>query len=236
MAEQKNLEISNGIYIVATPIGNLSDITLRALEILRSVDFVVAEDTRTTQKLLNHYSISKPLISYHKYSENAKIFEIKNLLHQGKKLALVSDAGTPGISDPGEFLIKKITEEIPEVRIIPIPGPSALIAAASICGFSMDKFLFLGYPPLKKKKAFWTQAKNSVFPFIIYEAPHHILKTLKELESAVGGEREIFIAKELTKIFEKFYRGKIKDVVEALEKDPKSSKGEYVIIVNQGRN
>jgi 16S rRNA (cytidine1402-2'-O)-methyltransferase len=100
----------------------------------------------------------------------------------------------------------------------------------------MDKFLFLGYPPLKKKKAFWTQAKNSVFPFIIYEAPHHILKTLKELESAVGGEREIFIAKELTKIFEKFYRGKIKDVAEALEKDPKSSTGEYVIIVNQGRN
>jgi 16S rRNA (cytidine1402-2'-O)-methyltransferase len=221
------------LYIIATPIGNLGDITLRALEILRSIDFIVAEDTRTTQKLLNHYSISKPLISYHKYSENAKIAEIKNLLQQGKKLALVSDAGTPGISDPGEFLIKKITEEIPEARIIPIPGPSALIAAASVCGFPMDKFLFLGYPPLKKKKTFWAQAKNSAYPFIIYEAPHHILKTLKELEVIVGEEREIFIAKELTKIFEKFYRGKTKDVMEALEKDPKSSKGEYVIIVNQ---
>ncbi len=221
------------LYIVATPIGNLSDITFRALEVLKSADFVVAEDTRVTQKLLSHYSISKPLISYHKYSENAKIAEIKNLLAQGKKLALVSDAGTPGISDPGEFLIKKITEEISGIQIIPIPGPSALIAAASVCGFAMDKFLFLGYPPLKKKKTFWAQAKNSSCPFIIYEAPHHILKTLKELEAAVGDEREIFIAKELTKIFERFYRGKINEVMEILEKDPKSSKGEYVVVVNK---
>ncbi len=220
------------LYIVATPIGNLSDITLRALEVLKSVDFIIAEDTRITQKLLNHYSVSKPLISYHKYSENAKIAEIKNLLIREKNLALVTDAGTPGISDPGEFLIRKIIAEIPEAPIIPVPGPSAVIAAASVCGFAMDRFLFLGYPPLKKKRAFWDSAKNSAYPFVIYEAPHHILKTLEELRVVVGGEKEVFIAKELTKIFEKFYRGKIKDVAEALGKDPKSSRGEYVIIVN----
>ena len=138
------------LYILATPIGNLADITLRALEILRSVDFILCEDTRVTKKLLEHYKTDKPLISYHQHSKLQKMEEIKKMLEQGKNLALVSDAGTPGISDPGGLLIEYIHEKLPETKIVPIPGASAVAAALSICGFPADKFIFLGFPPNKK--------------------------------------------------------------------------------------
>ncbi|MCL5733918.1 MAG: 16S rRNA (cytidine(1402)-2'-O)-methyltransferase [Patescibacteria group bacterium] len=224
------------LFIVATPIGNLKDITLRAIETLKGVDFILAEDTRVTKNLLAHYEISKPMISYHKFSDLRKIQEIKNLLSEGKNLALVTDAGTPGISDPGEFLIRKIIEDFPEVKTIPIPGSSALAAAISVCGFTDSNFLFMGFPPPKKRKKFFEKIKNYDCPIVLYESPYKLIKTLKELSEAAGGNREIFLAKEMTKIFEKFYRGTIDDVLNKLEGDAKNIKGEYVLIVNAAIN
>jgi len=148
----------SSLYIVATPIGNLEDVTLRSLEILKNVDLILCEDTRTSKKLLDSYKIKTPVISYHQHSKLKKIDYILNILEQGQNLALISDAGTPGISDPGNELIDKIIKEdkTKMVRISPIPGASALIAAASICGFPMGRFLFMGFPPAKKKrKKFW---------------------------------------------------------------------------------
>ncbi|MCL5733274.1 MAG: 16S rRNA (cytidine(1402)-2'-O)-methyltransferase [Patescibacteria group bacterium] len=220
------------LFIVATPIGNLKDITLRAIETLKSVDFILAEDTRVTKNLLAHYEISKPMISYHKFSDLRKIEEIKSLLSNDKNLALVTDAGTPGISDPGEFLIKKIVDSLGEVKIIPIPGPSALAAAVSVCGFTGGEFLFMGFPPPKKRRKFFEKIKNYDCQVVLYESPYKIIKTLKELSGFVGGNREIFIAKEITKIFEKFYRGTISEVLNELEVNQKDVKGEYVLIVN----
>jgi len=141
------------LYVVATPIGNLKDITLRALEVLKEVDFILAEDTRTTKKLLSHFQITKPLISYHQHSKIQKINTIINLLKEGKKLALVSDAGTPGISDPGNLLIGELIKQLGnKIKIVPVPGVSAVTAAASISGMSMDRFFFLGFLPKKKKR------------------------------------------------------------------------------------
>ncbi len=140
------------LYIVATPIGNLRDITFRALDVLRGVDFILCEDTRVTKKVLRHYNISTPVISYHQHSKLKKVEYIIQLLKKGKNLALVSDAGTPGISDPGNRLINEIINRCNNVTITPVPGPSALTAAVSVSGFKMDKFLFLGFPPHKRKR------------------------------------------------------------------------------------
>jgi 16S rRNA (cytidine1402-2'-O)-methyltransferase len=224
------------LYIVATPIGNLKDITLRAIEILKEVDFVLAEDTRKTKILLDHYQIEKPLISYHQHSKLEKIDQIINLLKEGKNLALVSEAGTPGISDPGNKLIEKVIESLGnKVKIIPIPGPSALTCAASISGFPMDKFLFLGFLPSKRKrKKFFEKIIKSRYPVILYESPYRILKTLKELHEAkikLNTELNIVVCRELTKKFETIYRGKIKEVVEKIKND--KIKGEFVIIINK---
>lgn len=221
-------------YIVATPIGNLKDISLRALQILKEVDLILCEDTRTTKKLLSHYRVKNPTLSYHQHSKIKKIDYIIQLLRQGKKLALVSDAGTPGISDPGNKLIDQIVEKLPEVKIVPVPGPSAVTAAVSISGFPMDKFLFLGFPPVKKKrKKFFEKIMKSKYPIIFYESPHRIIKTLNEIKELVSfiSNKKIVVCRELTKKFETVYRGKIEKVIEEIEKD--KIKGEFVVIVGR---
>jgi len=216
------------LYIVATPIGNLKDISLRALQILKEVDLILCEDTRTTKKLLDQYQIKKSLLSYHQHSKLQKIDYIMNLLKQGKNLALVSDAGTPGISDPGNKLIESAIQQNDRITIVPLPGPSAVATAASIAGFSMDKFLFLGFPPVKnKRKKFFEEIINSKYPVIFYESPYRIIKTLGELSSAIN--RKIVVCRELTKKFETVYRGEIKEAMGQIEKD--ILKGEFVVII-----
>jgi 16S rRNA (cytidine1402-2'-O)-methyltransferase len=225
------------LYIVATPIGNLEDISLRALRILKEVDLILCEDTRVTKKLLNRYQIQKPLLSYHQHSKLQKIDYIISLLKEGKNLALVSDSGTPGVSDPGNKLIEEVINKLGEkVKIIPIPGPSALTCAASVSGFPMDRFLFFGFLPKKKKrKEILKEIVKSKYPVIFYESPYRILKTLRELKGIMSSEqraaKNIVVARELTKKFETIYRGKIDEVIEKIEKSP--LKGEFVVIVGK---
>lgn len=219
------------LYIVSTPIGNLHDLSFRAIDVLKNVDLILCEDTRTTKKLLDHYEIKTSTLSYHQHSQLKKVEYIIQLLKNGKNLALVSDAGTPGISDPGNQLIAKLSEVTSSiVEIVPIPGPSALIAAASISGLPMDKFVFMGFPPHKKKrKKFFEEAVGSKHPVIFYESRHRIIKTLKELD--ILGERNIVVCRELTKKFETIYRGTIKEVLKKLEKE--EIRGEFVVIIGK---
>jgi len=226
------------LYIIGTPIGNLKDITLRALEVLKEVDLILCEDTRVTKKLLEHYQIKKPLLNYHQHSRLKKVNYILELLKQGKNLALVSDAGTPGISDPGNLLVYEAIERLREkVEIIPIPGPSAATAAASISGFPMDKFLFLGFPPAKRKrKKFFQEVIGSKYPVIFYESPYRIIKSLRDLQlisKTYNLKPKIVVCRELTKKFETIYRGEIEEVIKEIEKD--IIKGEFVIIVESDR-
>lgn len=221
------------LYITATPIGNLEDITLRALRILKGVDLVLCEDTRVTKKLLNHYDIKTPTLSYHQHSSDEKAKEIISHLKEGKNLALVTDAGTPGISDPGNELIEKVYVELGDsIEIIPLPGPSAVSAAASISGMPMSEFLFLGYPPKKKKrKKFFQRLAQSDVPVIFYESVHRVIKSLEELKDALSGDYQLVVARELTKQFESTYRGTIDEVIEKLKND--KVKGEFVIIIRK---
>jgi len=221
-------------YVVATPIGNLEDITLRALRVLKEVDLILCEDTRRTQKLLNYYKIKTKTLSYHQHSNLKRTKEILNFLKRGKNLALVSDAGTPGLSDPGGKLIEKIGETFGSlVKIVPLPGPSALIAGASISGFPMDKFLFLGFPPLKKKrKKFFEKIAKFDFSVIFYESPYRIIKTLKELKNYIK-KRKVVVSRELTKKFESVYRGEIEKVIKEIEGD--EIRGEFVIVVSPSK-
>ncbi len=215
------------LYIIATPIGNLGDITFRAVETLRSVDLILCEDTRRTSNLLSFYKIEKPLLSYHQHSNDEKIDRIIDSLKEGKSIALVSDAGTPAISDPGGVLVERVVNE--NIRVIPIPGPSALTAIASVAGFPVDKFVFLGFPPVKKRrKKFFEEVFSFDYPVIIYESTHRILKTMGEL-AEIDGQREAVIGRELTKKFETIYRGTIDDLSKELKE--KSIKGEFVIIL-----
>ena len=223
------------LFIIATPIGNLQDFSFRALETLKQVDLILCEDTRVTKKLLDHYKIEKPLLSYHQHSKLQKINYIIDILTEGKNLALISDAGTPGVSDPGNLLIKEVVAKLGEkVKIIPIPGPSAVTAAASISGFPMDRFLFLGFPPAKRKrKKFFKEVIDSKYPVIFYESPYRILKTLQELDleaRTYNLEPSIVVCRELTKKFETIYRGKIEEVIKKIEND--KVLGEFVVIVN----
>jgi len=218
-------------YIIATPIGNLEDISRRALRILAEVDLILSEDTRTTKKLLDHYEIKTPTLSYHQHSKLKKVEYIIQLLREGKNLALVSDAGTPGISDPGNKLINTILTSLNLIKIIPIPGSSAITAAASISGFPMDKFLFLGFPPTKRKrKIFFEEVVDSKYPVIFYESPHRILKTLTEL-NIINKNLSIVVCRELTKRFETVYRGNIGEVIEEIKKG--EIKGEFVVVVGK---
>lgn len=234
------------LYIVATPIGNLEDITLRALRILKEVDFVLCEDTRVSRKLLDHYQIITPTLSYHQHSNEAKIKQIIDLLRSGKNLALVTDAGTPDISDPGGVLVNAALAI--DCQIIPIPGPSALTAAISISGLPMDKFLFLGFLPHKKgRQTLLKKISESEYPVVLYESVHRINKLLAELERSrlnlSGGqhsssgqhlssdEYQLVVCRELTKKFETVYRGTIEEVKNQLKEQ--ETKGEFVVIINK---
>ena len=219
--------VNNGIlYIVATPIGNLEDITLRALKILKEVDLIAAEDTRQTLKLLNHFEISKPLISYHRHNEEIKTEILIKKLKEGQKIALVSDAGTPGICDPGEEVIKKCIEE--NIKIIPIPGACALINALIGSGIDTKNFIFLGFLPLNKKlrNKKLKEIGDSIYTTIIYEAPHKLNSTLKDLKEILE-DRQIVLAREITKIHEEFIRGNISEILEKSDE----IKGEIILVI-----
>ena len=218
------------LYIVATPIGNLEDITLRALRILKEVDLIAAEDTRQTLKLLNHFEINKPLISYHRHNEEIKSEILIEKLKNGENIALLSDAGTPGICDPGEEVIKKAIEE--EIEVIPIPGACAMINALITSGLNTKEFTFLGFLPLNKKlrKQKLEEIKNSKKTMIIYEAPHKMKNTLEDLKEILN-DRKIVLARELTKIHEEFIRKNIDDLLSEID----SLKGEMILII-EGNN
>jgi 16S rRNA (cytidine1402-2'-O)-methyltransferase len=223
--------VKGTLYIVSTPIGNLEDITLRALRILREVDVIAAEDTRRSLKLLNYYSISKPLISYWGEKEKVKAEETLRMLHAGQTVALITDAGTPGISDPGNVLIRKASEE--GIRIIPVPGPTAVIAALSVSGFSADAFIFRGFLPVKESQRLKELKNLSLDPrtVVLYEAPHRIREILTELEEAFHDRRAV-VMKEITKFYEETFRGTVPEVRKMVEASKIA--GEYVIVL-EGR-
>ena len=220
------------LYIVATPIGNLEDITLRAIRILKEVDLIAAEDTRHTLKLLNHLEISKPLISYHRHNEEVKSDVLIEKLKEGKNIALVSDAGTPGICDPGEEIIKKCIEL--DITIVPIPGACAMINSLICSGIDTKEFTFLGFLPLNKKlrQAKLEEIKKANKTMIIYEAPHKLTTTLKDLKQILDVDRQITLAREITKIHEEFIRGNIDEIIEKSE----GLKGEIVLIIQGNTN
>jgi 16S rRNA (cytidine1402-2'-O)-methyltransferase len=216
------------LYIVSTPIGNLEDITLRALRILKEVDVIAAEDTRHSSKLLNHYGISKPLISYWKEKEKVRSEEIIKRLQSGQSVALISDAGTPGISDPGEVIIKRAIEE--GFDVIPVPGPSALIAALSVSGLPLREFTFTGFLPSKKaqRRKMLEELGMEKRTIVFYEAPHRVIETLEEMYHILGNRR-VALFKEITKIHEEVFRGLLKDVISEVKKT--TIAGEFVIVV-----
>ena len=219
------------LFVVATPIGNLKDITLRALEVLQSVDVILAEDTRITRKLLAHYQVRAPLLRYNEHKPQSAFAKVSAMLCEGQSAALVSDAGTPGVSDPGGVLVELLRKKFPNISIVPVPGPSAASAALSVAGFPASHFAFVGYPPLKKKrKSFFDSLPQiPVTPLVLYESPHRILKTLAELARVFGSEHEIFIAREMTKMYEEYFRGTISEAISRFGEE--KARGEFVVIV-----
>lgn len=249
------------LYIVATPIGNLEDISMRALRILGEVDFILCEDTRVTGKLLAHYNIKTPMISYHQHSDIKKTEHILDLLGKGKNLALVSDAGTPGISDPGGKLIQAVIDKFgDDVEIESVPGPSAVTAALSISGIPTDKFIFMGFPPHKKgRQTFIKKILESEWPVVVYESKHRIIKFLEELDKIADNRQQIVdedeyedeiknykikkqnkskitsvvVCRELSKMHETVYRGDIKTIIEKIKNNKDDQKGEFVVIIGK---
>jgi len=221
------------LYVVATPIGNLEDITLRALRILKEVDYILCEDTRTTQTLLNKYDIKAKTMSYHAHSTNGKESTIINLLKNGKNLALVSDAGTPCISDPGVMLVSNIRKEFGnDAKISPVPGPSALISALSASGISSAEFIFFGFLPHKKgREKIFKEIAESERVVVFYESTHRILKMLSSLDSHCP-KKEVMIAREITKQFEEFIKGTPNELLKYFDDNKVKQKGEFVVIVS----
>ena len=217
------------LYIVATPIGNLEDITFRAIKTLKEADLIACEDTRVTKKLLDRYDIKKPLISYFQHSKLAKISQIIDSLKTGKNVALVTDAGTPGISDPGNMLVEESLKN--DIPVIPIPGPSGLTTLASVAGIDMQKLLFLGFPPHKKgRETFFKEVITSEYPVIYFDSVYRVIKNLELLRSLATGKK-IILGRELTKMFEEILRGSVEEILEYFEKNKGKVKGEFVIIV-----
>jgi len=223
---------SGTLYLVATPIGNLEDITFRAVHVLKSVDLIAAEDTRKTKILLNHYIIDKPMLSYFSYNEQVRAPQLIDKLLSGLSIALVSDAGTPGISDPAFHIVQQALDR--NIPIIPIPGPTAFISALITSGLPTDRFIFEGFLPQKKgRKTKFESLKSEERTMIFYESPHRIMKTLTEIHSYFG-DRKVVVARELTKKFEEIVRGSVESVI--LELGKKQPKGEYVIVVDGNQN
>ena len=219
------------LYVVATPIGNLADISERALKVLRSVDLVAAEDTRHTKQLLMHFVINKPLFSVHDHNEHQRVEKVLAELSAGKSIALVSDAGTPLISDPGFVVVQAVRKA--GFPVVPVPGACAMVAALSAAGLPTDRFCFEGFLPAKSSgrkkqlKALEQESRTLVF----YESPHRVLDSLKDMAEVLGGAREITLARELTKTFETFLSGSLEEVITMVEQDANQRKGEFVLVL-----
>lgn len=221
------------LFLVATPIGNLEDITLRALKTLRKVDLIACEDTRKTSILLKRYKIKKPLISFHEYNEKTSIKKIIRILEKGQSVALVANSGTPAISDPGFTLVREAIKL--EIEITIIPGPTAFVMALILSGLPVHSFTFRGFPPHKagKRRKFMEMDKNSSHTVIYYESPHRLIKFLKDAIE-IFGDREAAIANELTKMFETIVRGKLSELLDKMEKT--KIEGEYTVVITGSRD
>jgi 16S rRNA (cytidine1402-2'-O)-methyltransferase len=227
------MESTGILYVVATPIGNLEDITLRALRVLKEVDYVLCEDTRVTGKLLAHYEIKTSMKRYDAHTSEGVHEEILADLSAGKKLALVSDAGTPGVSDPGVFLVAKLRELAPDVRIEPIPGASAVTSLFSVAGLPGNQFSFLGFVPQKKgRQTFFADLELYDHPVIFFESTHRIMKTLESLSATLGEESKVVVGRELTKLFEQVVSGTATEVLAYFNNNPDKVRGEFVVIVS----
>ncbi|MEN8224685.1 MAG: 16S rRNA (cytidine(1402)-2'-O)-methyltransferase [Bacteroidota bacterium] len=216
------------LYLVPTPIGNLSDITLRAIEVLKEVDFVLAEDTRTSGILLKHLEISKPLHAFHQHNEHKVLGRVVDRLKAGEKAALVSDAGTPGISDPGYLMVRECIRE--DIDVICLPGPTAFVPALVVSGLPCERFIFEGFLPHKKGrqtrlKALQQESRTMVF----YESPHRLIKTLTQFAEYFGEERQASVSREISKVYEETVRGTLTEIIEHFNSNP--IKGEFVILV-----
>jgi 16S rRNA (cytidine1402-2'-O)-methyltransferase len=219
------------LSIVATPIGNLEDITLRALRILKEADVIACEDTRETRKLLSHYDIHVPTVSFHSNSGKAGFDKIVKLLEEGKSVALVSDAGTPGVSDPGLELVSVVRERLPDIKIETIPGASSLTAALAVAGLRVPSFVFYGFLPQKKgRETLFKEIAKSERASIFLESPHRIMKALESLKNAMP-ERRVGLFRELTKLFEEHVIGTPAELLAILEADTNHQRGEFVVIV-----
>lgn len=216
------------LYLVPTPIGNLQDITLRALEILKQVDLVLAEDTRTSSKLLNHYQIQKPLTPFHQHNEHQVLQHLVNQLKEGKTMALITDAGTPGISDPGFLLVRECIQN--DIRVECLPGATAFVPALVNSGLPSNRFCFEGFLPLKKgRHTFLTRLATEERTIILYESPLRLIRTLEDLIKYMGAERKCSVSRELSKMFEENFRGTLQEVLDHFKS--KTVKGEIVIVL-----
>ncbi len=217
------------LYVCGTPIGNLQDITIRALDVFRNVDLIAAEDTRRTRKLLAHYEIPTKTISYHEHNEFSRAPQLIEMIKEGKQVALVTDAGMPGISDPGAHLVDCALSN--NLKVVSIPGPSAVITALSVSGFSADEFTFVGFLPRKGKRreeALESLAQETIVA-VIYESPYRLTRTLSDLVSVLGGDRKVVVTRELTKLHEEIIKGTLEEVRE--EFSQRTIKGEITIVV-----
>jgi len=231
MTQNTNHAISGHLYIVATPIGNLSDISKRALDILEQVDVIAAEDTRHSKRLLQHYHISTPLISFHEHSTEKDIQRIISLLHSSQSIALISDAGTPLVSDPGFRLVKRVRKE--NIKVVPVPGACAAMTALSAAGLPSDRFIFEGFLPVKQVGRIkrLEALKNEPRTMIFYEAPHRIIALLKDLVTVFDQNRKAVIAREITKKFETIQNGVLPELLDWITQNKEQQQGEFVVLV-----
>lgn len=233
MEDQNNIATGSTaggtLYVVATPIGNLEDITLRALRVLQSVDLIAAEDTRHTRKLLTHHGISRPLVSYHDHNKVRQAPHLLALLQQGRSVALVTDAGTPGISDPAYYLLQTLLPHA--IPVVPIPGPTAAIAALSVAGLPTDRFVFEGFLPTKsgRRQQRLELLSNEARTMVLYESPHRLMRLLQEIVTHLGPERRVVVARELTKRFEEILRGTASEVLDTLQN--RTVRGECTVLI-----
>ncbi|QQS39347.1 16S rRNA (cytidine(1402)-2'-O)-methyltransferase [Candidatus Woesebacteria bacterium] len=230
----KDIPVNFGkLYIVATPIGNLADISNRAIDVLKNVNYILAEDTRVTAKLLNRFDIDQRLVSFHQHTPEQKYLSVLKDLIDGKNIAFVTDAGTPGVSDPGNELISYLIEKESLIQITAIPGASSLTAALSICGFDTTHVVFVGFMPKKHQKQIYDTVKLSGYALCFYETSGRIIKTLDRMMAEFGEERNVFVGRELTKMYEETYRGSLMEVKLQIEKSVQ--KGEIVVVLDKGR-
>lgn len=230
-SDSRKGESGGTLYVVATPIGNLDDLSPRATRTLASVDVVAAEDTRHSGRLLSHLGIQKRMIAFHDHNEKDRAAGILAELQAGRDVALISDAGTPLISDPGYVLVREA--RVAGHRVSPIPGPCALVTALSAAGLPTDRFLYVGFLPAKRsgRKASLDLLSSEVATLVFYESPHRILESVRDIAEVLGSEREIVLGREITKTFETFYSGSVAEVLAELERDPHGSRGEFVVMV-----